>query len=172
MRTSSRFAEFCGGYFKKMVTFPWVKQIKSSQSYLCVTVCSIRYQDNAVQTDQICHQLRRQIEKEACVCECVCTFPFTEADVCGCVMCFECQLPGNFTAYYIPTGSARVTSVTQHCCSDITGALTDTHVCFRRGQTGGDRDHRGPCHAHPGDLPVGCHHQHHCRWPGTYQHTH
>lgn len=63
-----------------MANFPWARQIKS-QSYLCVTLCRVRYQDHNT-----------------------CARAFTESNMCDCVMCFECQLQGTFTAHYFPIG--------------------------------------------------------------------
>lgn len=76
--------------------------------------------------------------------------------------------------FHIPLlpNRTRTRAVTQPHCSDITHPLIDTSVCSCRGQTWGDWHHRGPRHAHPGDIPVGRHHQHHCRRLSMYQHTH
>lgn len=84
-------------------------------------------------------------------------------------------------SFYSSLVSNRAGTVIPECSSDIRGGYFDWTVlmtvcvcvcvivrAFYRGQTRRDWDNCGPGHAHPGDFPMGCHHQHHCRRTGMW----
>ncbi len=94
------------------------------------------------------------------------------------------QIKGSFHSSLVSNRASGRAAVPEHCCDIRGAALIGQYWCscvcvcvLYRGQTRGDRHHRSPGHAHPGDFPMGCHHQHHCgrtgmRFTHTHTHTH